>query len=162
MSKKNSELIELLFAREVKPELFPPPSSLEEIKLFEQIFGFNFPSLLVEILLRANGGDFSFGRFDKTPFITNDLLLLSPEQAWVEYLSYLSMPDVIHPLITERKIFPLVYDYGTGYSCLDLTSNNSEDMQVLYLGDYMGDEDLPEFEAVSFFEFVLKSVNSHK
>jgi len=93
----------------------PTPEPL--LKTFEEKIGYSLPPLLRQILLRSNGGEWCFGRFELEPYIHSDIASWSSKEVWEDLAEHNSLKDC--PEILSGRWLPVCSDYGAGIYCLD-------------------------------------------
>lgn len=119
-----------------------PPATLEQLALLREALGESTPPLLEALLAKTNGGEFSFLRFEPSPFLPHTRAAL-----WDYVQSHYPPSD----LIERREFLPLGNDYGDGLYCLNLRYSPA---RVTFVPYWARSEDEFSQAAPSFEEFL--------
>lgn len=119
-----------------------PPATLEQLSLLRQALGDSTPPLLEALLAKTNGGEFSFCRFEPSPFLP-----YGGKDLWEHVQSHYPPSD----LIERREFLPLGNDYGDGLYCLNLRYSPA---QITYVPYWARSEDEFSQAAPSFEDFL--------
>lgn len=132
---------------ELEPNhLWEAPATEQALTEFRTSLGDNAPHLLLELLKRSNGGEFSFLRFEPSPFLP-----MSGTDIWTHVQNFYP-PS---PLIESREFLPLGNDYGDALICLCL---RTQPASVFLVPFYSRSEDEFELLAPDFEVFLAQSL----
>lgn len=86
------------------------PADCRQLKELAEVLGDAVPAALLRLLGRSNGGEWSFGRFEPSPFLPP-----AGKCLW----SHVAAHYPPSPLIESREFLPFANDYGDGLYCLN-------------------------------------------
>lgn len=122
--------------------ILEPPAGSDQLEAARPIL----PPLLLELLERSNGGEFSFCRFQPSPYLPE-----ASQDLWEHVANSYPPSD----LIDRREFLPLGDDYGDGLYCLNFRQNPTS---VTFVPFYATSEDEFELAAETFEAFLEQAL----